>query len=43
MSILKKYCTKSIDIWDKRGYNLDKKRTGGAKNEDVGKYQIHER
>lgn len=26
MSILKKYCTKSIDIWDKRGYNLDKKR-----------------
>jgi hypothetical protein len=30
----KKYCPKSIDIWDKRGYNLDKKRkTGGAKNE----------
>jgi len=26
LSILKKNCTKSIDIWDKRGYNLDKKR-----------------
>jgi len=24
--ILKKYCPKSIDIWDERGYNIDKKR-----------------